>query len=113
QVRALRCLAGETVRAVVGLVAVLPARRGLDLGALSPLVVARDRDEIGGSAEGRAPHGVVGRALEPRLDADVAGGRGRLVAGPDRRCANDIQLVRLGADATEAPAAVQEDVVRV
>src|SRR5207249_1347484 len=111
-VRALGSAAVQSVRAFVALVTAAVAGR-LDLRALSPLVVARDRDEIRSRLFRRAPHRVVGRTVETRLHTRVAGGSGRLVAGAHRRRTEDPRLARLLTQPPELGAVVEEDVVRV
>src|SRR5205814_10313866 len=104
-VRALGRAAVQPVGTVVALVAPAVPRR-LDLRTFSPLVVARDRDEIRACRPRRPPHRVVRRAVEARLDTRVARCWRRLVAGTDRRRAQDSRRVRLLAEAPELPAVV-------
>ena len=94
-------LPGQPPRAVVALVPLARGAGRLDLRPLVPLVVARDRDEVGARADGAAPHRVVGRAVAPRPDACVAGRAPRVVARPDRRRAEQAQPPRLPAQARE------------
>ena len=66
----------EPPGALVRLVAAPVAAGGLDLGPLVPLVVARDRDEVGVGAQGTAPHPVVAGSVASRLDAQRRRSRG-------------------------------------
>ena len=54
--------------------------RGLDLRALLPLVVARDRHDVGLRAQGALPHPVVGRAVQTRSHDVVAGREASVIA---------------------------------
>src|SRR4051812_1219810 len=102
----------QAVRTVVALIAAAASSR-LDLRALAPFVVARDRDDVRAGGISRAPHRVVGRALEPRLDPQVAGSRSGLVARTYRGPAEDAERTCLPAKASELRAVVEQDVVRV
>ena len=92
--------AREAVGTVVRRVRRADRRRRLDLRSLVPLVVARDRDDVGGGADRAPPHAVVGLAVRAALDARVSGrtlgsrspGRPRerragCASGPTRTCA--------------------------
>ena len=79
--------AAQPPGAVVALVASPAGPRRLDLRALVPLVVARDRDQVGACLDRAAPHRVVGGAVPPRANPVVAGRTPGVVAGPDGRSA--------------------------
>ena len=89
-------------------------RRGrLDLRALVPLVVRRDRDASACAAIAARHIASYVAPLPPRLHARVAAAAPRVVARPDRRRAEQVPRVRLGAQPREHAAAVRDDVVRV
>src|SRR5262245_30869764 len=98
--------------AVVARVA-LPRAGGLDLRALVPLVVARDRGQVRAGPERGPPHAVVRRAAKPGDRPGVAGGATRGISGADGRRAQQALRMRLVADAFEHEAAIRVDVVRV
>ena len=93
----------------------MPVRdpRRLDLRALLPLVVARDRDEVGAGPDRRLPHPVVGQAVVPGPDDLVAGRQASVVPRTDRRRAQKASGVRLRAEAAEERAVPGDDVVGV
>src|SRR5581483_12511921 len=99
---------GAVVRLVAG-----ARERGLDLRALVPLVVARDRDGVGPRAQRAPPHGVVCRAAEPRPDGSAAGRSPGVEAGADGGGADEPEPPRTVAHARERAAVVRGDVVRV
>ena len=107
----------QAPRAVVRLVAP-PAEerdrpRRLDLRALVPLVVARDRDEVGLRADGRAPHPVVGRAVAARPDPRVGRRAARVVARARPRARRGGRSRRACAQRRVMNAVEEQDVVRV
>ena len=78
-----------------------------------PLVVARDRDDVGRGADRAPPHAVVGRAVRRGPDARVAGRALGVEARADRRRAEKAEHARRRAHARERRAVVDADVVGV
>src|SRR5207249_6154303 len=99
-------LSGSAVqppRSVVRDVAVLaePERdRRLDLRTLLPLVERRDRDAVGARGKRGMPDRVIGRAVPAWLHVRIANGAPRVVARPDRGCAEEAFRVCFVAEAT-------------
>src|SRR5579885_3329383 len=94
QVRHLRGEAVEAPGAVVREVAGLRRRR-LDLGALPPLVEARDGDAVRPGAERRAPEVVVRLPVVSGARQGVLTGADAVVARPDARLAQEAARMRL------------------
>src|SRR2546426_223726 len=112
QVRGLRGGAHEPPGALVAAVSG-PRRRGLDLRPLSPLVVARDGDDVRVRREHRRPEGVVGRTVAPRAACRWLPRTAAVVAGADARCAQQAERVCLQAQPRELRARVVEEIVGV
>src|SRR5581483_7372682 len=105
---ALVAVDGELGRASRRLVA-----GGLDLGALVPLVVARDRHAVRLRVDRRPPHRVVGLAVAAGLEPLVPRRPPGLVTRADRRQAQKMGAMGLLAESREVAAAEAEDVVGV
>src|SRR4051812_8660934 len=99
---------GSVVGAVAG-----PPRRGLDLRALAPFVVARDRHEVRLRLQHGIPERVVRLAVRPLAPDGSLAGAAPVVAGADARGAEQPHGVRLAAEARELVAGVRDEVVRV
>ena len=105
EVRRLGRDAVQAPRAVVREVAVARApsrdRGGLDLRSFVPFVERRDRDVVRAARDRSAPHRVVGLPVLARLDDRVAAAAARVVPRADRRRAEQVHRVRLGAEPVE------------
>src|SRR5712692_1416237 len=112
QIRRLRGRAGEPPGAVVAAVAAMRSGR-FDLRPLAPLVVARDRHQVRARGERRRPEVVVRQAVAARAEDGRLTGADAVVAGADARCAEQVNGVRLGAEANELAPAVVDEVVGV
>src|SRR5258705_7240817 len=102
----------EAPGAVVADVAA-PGLGGLDLGALAPLVEARDGDDVGACPERRRPEEVVGGSVLAQAALRRLAGAVAVVARADARRAHEMHAVRLRAETRELPARVREEVVGV
>src|SRR5439155_24712868 len=99
---------GAIVRGVTA-----PGLGGLDLRAFPPLVVARDRDDVGGGGDRSAPEPVVRRAVRALTPAGDLARPPPVIARTDARGANEVRGVRLRAQPYELAGTVRAEVVRV
>src|SRR5438045_1560044 len=93
----LRGGAREAPRAVVAAIAAMRCGR-LDLRALAPFVVARDRHHVRARGESGGPEVVVGHAVAPRREDRRLACPDAVVARADARRAQDVDRVRLLAE---------------